>query len=138
MGSTFRYTLHADIPATDIAVLFDAMDGETLALCDLLGDAVVRQQIADGVLSIGPVETIDVFWPNIDIAINPIRFGSGLKIKNVEALAYGLPLLTTPIGAEGLEAASPLGLVRRLSTRMKRWNAWCLLSKPYQKNSLKQ
>ena len=33
--------------------------------------------------------------------VNPIEFGSGLKIKNVEALAYGKPLITTPHGANG-------------------------------------
>jgi len=64
----------------------------------------------DGVVVVGPIASIDRFWPNIDIAINPVRFGSGLKIKNVEALAYGCPLITTSIGAQGLEVASPDGL----------------------------
>jgi glycosyltransferase involved in cell wall biosynthesis len=64
----------------------------------------------EGVVLLGPIESIDLFWPEIDIAINPIRFGSGLKIKNVEALAFGRPLITTSIGAEGLESASPRGL----------------------------
>ena len=41
------------------------------------------------------------FYGNIDIVVNPIEFGSGLKIKNVEALAYGKPLITTPHGANG-------------------------------------
>ncbi|MEZ4281764.1 MAG: glycosyltransferase [Myxococcota bacterium] len=56
------------------------------------------------------VDSIGEFWPSIDIAINPVRFGSGLKIKNVEALAHARALLTTPIGAEGLEDAAPAGL----------------------------
>lgn len=37
------------------------------------------------------------------IAINPVQFGGGLKIKCVEALCHGRPLVTTPIGAEGME-----------------------------------
>lgn len=65
---------------------------------------------ARGVVFVGPVPTIDDFWPTVDVAINPIRFGSGLKIKNVETLAYRRALITTPIGAEGLEAAAPEGL----------------------------
>lgn len=56
------------------------------------------------------VDSIAEFWPSIDIAINPVRFGSGLKIKNVEALAHARALLTTPIGAEGIEDAAPDGL----------------------------
>lgn len=63
-----------------------------------------------GVIEMGPVESIDAFWSAIDVAINPIRHGSGLKIKNVEALAHGRALVTTPIGAEGLESAAPEGL----------------------------
>jgi ribosome biogenesis protein Tsr3 len=34
--------------------------------------------------------------------INPVRFGAGLKIKTVEALANGLPLVTSEEGARGL------------------------------------
>lgn len=42
-------------------------------------------------------------WGRIDIAINPVPWGSGLKIKNVEALGHGLPLVTTAEGARGLD-----------------------------------
>lgn len=63
-----------------------------------------------GMRIVGPVASIDDFWPTIDVAINPVRFGSGLKIKNVEALAWGRALVTTAVGAEGLEAAIPAGL----------------------------
>jgi glycosyltransferase involved in cell wall biosynthesis len=44
-------------------------------------------------------------YQNADIMINPVRFGAGLKIKNIEALANGLPLVTSSHGARGLEAA---------------------------------
>jgi glycosyltransferase involved in cell wall biosynthesis len=74
----------------------------------------------EGVVVVGPIASIDRFWPNIDIAINPVRFGSGLKIKNVEALAYGCPLITTSIGAQGLEGASPDGL--RIADTERDWN----------------
>jgi glycosyltransferase involved in cell wall biosynthesis len=42
-------------------------------------------------------------YEETDIVINPIRFGAGMKIKNIEALAYGVPLVTTSHGARGLE-----------------------------------
>ncbi len=79
---------------------------------------------APGVNRVGLLDRIEDFWPTIDIAINPVRFGSGLKIKNVEALAFALPLLTTAVGAEGLEEAGESGIaieedaegwIRRLS-----------------------
>lgn len=63
-----------------------------------------------GIRLVGTVDSIGDFWPKIDLAVNPVRSGSGLKIKNVEALAHGRALVTTSIGAEGLESASPDGL----------------------------
>jgi O-antigen biosynthesis protein len=36
------------------------------------------------------------------VAVVPLRFGAGVKLKVVEALREGLPLVTSPIGAQGL------------------------------------
>lgn len=36
------------------------------------------------------------------LAVVPLRFGAGVKLKVVEALQQGLPLVTTPVGAQGL------------------------------------
>jgi GT2 family glycosyltransferase/glycosyltransferase involved in cell wall biosynthesis len=36
------------------------------------------------------------------LAIVPLRFGAGVKLKVVEALRHGLPLVTTRVGAQGL------------------------------------
>ena len=37
------------------------------------------------------------------IFVAPLRFGSGMKGKIGEALSYGLPVVTTSVGAEGME-----------------------------------
>jgi glycosyltransferase involved in cell wall biosynthesis len=37
------------------------------------------------------------------VFVAPVRFGAGVKGKIGEALAYALPVVTTTIGAEGLE-----------------------------------
>lgn len=57
----------------------------------------------DGIVLHGFVADMSQVYSQIDIAINPVRFGAGLKIKNMEALGHGLPLLTTTHGASGLE-----------------------------------
>lgn len=54
---------------------------------------------------LGRVEDLATFYGQIDIAINPVEFGTGLKIKNCEAIAYGKPLLTTTHGMAGLPNA---------------------------------
>lgn len=38
------------------------------------------------------------------VAVVPLWVGSGIKIKILTALAYGLPVVTTPVGAEGIPA----------------------------------
>lgn len=50
----------------------------------------------------GYVENLKELYTAIDIAINPVRIGSGMKIKNIEALSFGKPIVTTHKGAEGL------------------------------------
>jgi glycosyltransferase involved in cell wall biosynthesis len=84
--------------------------GAAIELC--VGGEVGRswRSAVAGVVTLGPVPTIDAFWPDIDLAVAPVPYGSGLQIKNVEALAWARPLLTTSIGAEGLESALPDGL----------------------------
>jgi len=52
----------------------------------------------------GFVSDEDQIYNDADIVINPVRFGAGLKIKNMDALAHGLPLVTTTHGARGIEA----------------------------------
>lgn len=54
----------------------------------------------------GYVADFKLAWGMTDVAINPVRWGSGLKIKTVEALGHGLPLVTTSEGARGLAAAA--------------------------------
>lgn len=42
------------------------------------------------------------------VAVVPLRFGAGVKNKVVEAMAYGVPLVTTDVGAQGLQSLAEL------------------------------
>ncbi len=48
------------------------------------------------------VENSETFYATYDIMLVPLWSGSGLRIKLVEGLAYGKPIITTSIGAEGI------------------------------------
>jgi glycosyltransferase involved in cell wall biosynthesis len=63
------------------------------------------------ILCKGFVADIDKIYDEADIIINPVRFGAGLKIKNMEALAHGIPLVTTSHGARGLEPIKNKGFL---------------------------
>lgn len=54
---------------------------------------------------------IEKIYREADSIINPVRFGAGIKIKNIVALANGIPLVTTTHGARGLEVMIDKGML---------------------------
>jgi len=52
------------------------------------------------------VEDPAAVYARAAVMVNPMRVGTGLKIKSIEALGFGRPLVTTTIGAHGLEAGA--------------------------------
>lgn len=59
---------------------------------------------SEDVRVLGFVEDLADAYRMADIVVNPVRSGTGLNIKSIEALGYGKPLLTTPSGARGIES----------------------------------
>ncbi len=55
-----------------------------------------------GVRWCGAVASASEFVSELGVLLYPLTSGSGLKVKVLEALALGVPVLTTPDGAEGL------------------------------------
>lgn len=56
---------------------------------------------SDKVFIRGFVESLDEYYRKAHISVAPLRFGAGIKGKIGEALSFGLPVVTTQIGAEG-------------------------------------
>jgi glycosyltransferase involved in cell wall biosynthesis len=56
-----------------------------------------------GVVLVGRVETLESEMARSDLAVVPIRFGGGTRLKVVEALANRLPVVTTTVGCEGID-----------------------------------
>ena len=54
----------------------------------------------------GPVDNIEDFYKNVDLVLIPITYGTGINIKMVEAMAYGVPVLSTECGIKGMESNS--------------------------------
>ena len=50
----------------------------------------------------GTVRDVDVFYRQADLAVIPIRAGGGSRVKLLEAAAFGVPIVSTRLGAEGL------------------------------------
>ena len=56
-----------------------------------------------GVRLLGFVEDLDTVYRTARVSVAPLLFGSGMKVKVLDAMARGLPIVTTPVGAEGLD-----------------------------------
>ncbi len=95
----------------------------TLKIYGNIGGSFASVKNLKNIIFHGFIEDLQNAYKEMDIAINPVRCGAGLKIKNVEALGYGIPLITTSHGASGMEeAASNAFLVA--DTPIEFWEAF--------------
>lgn len=70
----------------------------------LAGDMItVTGSVSDAKLS--------ELYESARVALIPLRFGAGIKLKVVEAMYKGVPLVTTSIGIQGLQAIDRVVLV---------------------------
>jgi hypothetical protein len=69
---------------------------------------------------LGVVEDLEGFYRSCDLIINPDFGGSGLKIKNLEAVSFGKPILSTRRSMVGIQAESLSHLCESLSEMMTR------------------
>ena len=51
----------------------------------------------------GYVDSVDLYYEICDYMIVPLLSGSGQRVKIIEAFSKGMPVISTKIGAEGLE-----------------------------------
>lgn len=51
---------------------------------------------------VGRVDDVEDFYDSVDLVVNPVEFGTGLKIKTVEAIGFGKPVLSTRQGLAGI------------------------------------
>jgi GT2 family glycosyltransferase/glycosyltransferase involved in cell wall biosynthesis len=56
-----------------------------------------------GVRFAGHVDDVVPLFDRARVFVSPLRFGAGMKGKNGQAMALGLPMVTTSIGAEGMD-----------------------------------
>ena len=75
------------------------------ALTDLVG------RYSGSVTLEGFVADLSELFSRSAALINPLRFGSGVKIKIIEALCAGVPVVSTTIGADGVASGPEAGVL---------------------------
>jgi glycosyltransferase involved in cell wall biosynthesis len=68
--------------------------------------AVLALRDTEGIEVTGTVEDIRPFYHSAGIALAPLRMGGGTRLKILEAMAAGIPVVSTAVGAEGLAVES--------------------------------
>ena len=69
---------------------------------DVVGQPPRRPVPAPGVIYHGRVPSVLPYYERAHALVVPMFEGSGTRLKIVEAMAHGRPVVSTPVGAEGL------------------------------------
>ncbi|HLH29275.1 MAG TPA: glycosyltransferase family 4 protein, partial [Acidimicrobiales bacterium] len=80
----------------------------------LVGDpspAVERLHDPPVVTVVGKVPDMTDELASADLVVVPVRYGSGTRIKIIEAFAHRIPVASTSLGAEGLDAVDGVHLL---------------------------
>jgi glycosyltransferase involved in cell wall biosynthesis len=105
---SFHYLPNLDAARWTAAAIAPALRRlDPRATVRLVGDGpaeMTRLAGLPGVVWTGPVADAGLDLQAASAAVVPLRAGSGTRVKIVEAWAHGVPVVTTAIGAEGLDA----------------------------------
>jgi len=75
-------------------------------------DAMRDYAAADtGIDLTGTVDDVRPYYGRASVVVIPLRVGSGMKLKTLEAFGMGVPVVSTPIGCEGLGVESEVHCV---------------------------
>lgn len=64
----------------------------------------IKKYKSEKVVITGYVEKPDIYFANSALFVAPIKQGAGIKIKVLEAMSSGIPVITTDVGIEGIPA----------------------------------
>jgi len=63
----------------------------------------IKKMSSKDVIVTGFVKDLQPFYDECRLMIAPLRYGAGIKGKITQSLAKGLPVITTSVGAEGID-----------------------------------
>lgn len=64
----------------------------------------IKRLANDNVVVTGWVPDLSSYYNSARVFVAPLRFGAGMNGKIGQSMSFGLPVVTTPLGAEGLGA----------------------------------
>jgi len=89
----------------------NAVPGARLQLVGRNPTSKVRALAGPSVVVTGTVDDLTPYYARTRVAVAPLLAGSGSRLKILEALSFGRPVVSTTIGVEGLEDLVGRGVV---------------------------
>ncbi len=106
LAGNFRYPPNADAAGflvSDILPRLRVHAGEVMVrLVGEANDSVSRLDRRPEVCVVGRVAAMEPELERADLVVVPVRYGSGTRVKILEAAAQRIPIVSTRLGAEGL------------------------------------
>lgn len=86
--------------------IFPQVAKKVPTVLDVVGSHRRSFPTVEGVVFHGEVPSVVPFYARAHIAVVPVLFGSGTRLKVIEAMALGRPVVATPVGVEGLPVSA--------------------------------
>ena len=120
----------------------DRTIAETGGLSWALAGTISRRQLdlVSHPYRMGMVDRLTDFYDHVDCVLNPMMGGTGLKIKTIEALAFGRPIIGTVDAFEGIESLHPLHQLRStddVAAAMREYEASAALRRELQSETFR-
>lgn len=96
----------------------------------------VRALAGPGVRIVGDVPEIADYFAQATVYVVPMRMGSGVRFKVLEAMARGLPVVSTPMGLAGIPAVHGTHCLRAEGPQAFAQAVLQLIESPRQRSSL--
>lgn len=90
------------------------------AQLDIVGrlppEAALRRDGSEGIRVHGFVEDLTPFWERAGVSVVPLLSGAGTRLKILDSLSHAVPVVTTGVGAYGLDLGESEGVFVQDST----------------------
>ncbi len=74
-------------------------------------EELARKHNGKDIVVTGMVPSVDKYYQEATVAIVPLRSGGGTRLKVLEAMAAGVPMVSTAVGAEGINITSGIDIL---------------------------
>jgi glycosyltransferase involved in cell wall biosynthesis len=91
--------------------LWEQLPGAQIRLVGTTSPGVVERHRPPAVVIAGRVPDIGPELARADIAVVPLRIGSGTRLKILESFAHRIPVVSTTVGADGLDVEDGVHLL---------------------------